>query len=699
MQTTAELQELLLSGLRSSSSECGERISWGAIQRSANDRHLVCSLTAPKSAHKQLEEFLSKHTATAVKIKESKEDGHTSYRVALDIGQFFYFRQPRLLTEAQLAEAGVRKQDCRVRPGRKAFFVPQFGDRKRRSPEEIGEFLRSLGLTAEQAVLAQRTAARNSVCLDERDVHMALRARLAELNLPQDDFLRYAPEVPDIYLPKRDEAALVGTEQEMLTARRRVKKEMELYKPGSEQYKKLDSQQLALKILCNSLYGATGVKVGKLAGMHISATVTAEGKRSILNTSAEVERKFNGDTQGGDTDSVFVHIPSIPTLDSIYERIEVVDEATGELRRTTRIQEVVDFVNTLVPPPMKTEFEKAYLNYFVPASADDSEEAPKKRAAFVEHMPFWDSLEKSMKFEGKGKIGFKGLETKRRDSCLIAQETIKGFITRLLSVGPDKSEEDATAEAVAFARAQVEKVLNGNVPFHQMIQARQLSKKNYASKLPHVEICEKKRRRGEPVPELGSRIPFVVVTGSKGRKFFESVEDPDYALEHNMQLDYMYIIEKKIQAPLQRFTKNMPNTEALNAAMFGNLRKRHRRNVQDDDPMARFVHTLEPCAQCGEPSAEMVCRVCAPLADWRVLWNNEMVKRQKIEERLDEALKTCRACMAIGEDEEVVCSNMGCAEYFPRRGSQFELARQQAHIDEVQRLGSAHGLDAMQMAW
>jgi hypothetical protein len=252
---------------------------------------------------------------------------------------------------------------------------------------------------------------------------------------------------------------------------------------------------------------------------------------------------------------------------------------------------------------------------------------------------------------------------------------------------------------VTFSRTQVEKVLNGDVPFHEMIQARQLSKKNYAGSLPHVEICEKKRKRGEPVPELGSRIPFVVVTGSKGRKFFQSVEDPDYALERNMQLDYMYIIEKKIAAPIKRFTKNMPNSDSLDAAIFGNLRKRHKRNLQEDDPLAGFVRELYPCAQCGSSSPRLVCSDCGPTADWRQLWEEEVRKLQTVESRLGEAMKTCRACMAIGEDEEVVCSNMTCSEYFPRRGSQFERQRQTDRLNEMHRLCTDYGVDAMDIDW
>jgi hypothetical protein len=201
------------------------------------------------------------------------------------------------------------------------------------------------------------------------------------------------------------------------------------------------------------------------------------------------------------------------------------------------------------------------------------------------------------------------------------------------------------------------------------------------------------------VPELGSRIPFVVVTGSKGRKFYESVEDPDYALEHNMQLDYMYVIEKKIAAPIRRFTRNMPNTEALDNAIFGNLSKRHRRNLREDDPLAAFVQELYPCTECGESSPQIVCSNCGPNANWQDMWGREVLKRQRIDEQLATAMHTCRSCMAIGDEEDVDCSNMTCAEYFPRRDSYFEQKRQNQRLGDIEKLQENYGVDLMDLDW
>jgi uracil-DNA glycosylase family 4 len=655
-ECSAELSALLVQALQSYRASTEPTLYWGEIVCTENQRHLVCPLVCPRSQHDQLEEQLKKHTETSVKIVQNEENGkkNGTFRIVLDIGRFYYFLQPRKLTREQLQQLCIEESACRKLPGSAEFYVPQFGDRKRRTRAQLVVYLQERGL-------------------DRDAVQLVLAAAHGTQPQPEQNCVRYFPSTPDLYSPKIDESSLVGTEQEMLAARRLVKREMETYKPDSEMYKKLDSQQLALKVLCNSLYGATGVKVGRLAGMHISATVTAEGKRSILRVSEGVRECFDGDTQGGDTDSIFVHIPSIPTLDKIYEPIDLIDEHTGELKSTTRIDDILDYANSLVEKPNKLEFEKAYTTMNAVA---------KKRAAVVEHVPGWDPVLQQMVFSGKGKLSFKGLETKRRDSCVVAQQVITGFLTRLMdeSVRP----ADAVQSAVNFTREQVIKIMNGNVPFHQMVQARQLSKSNYNSRLPHVELCEKKRRRNEPVPELGSRIPFVVVTGNKGRKFYDSVEDPDYALQHNLQLDYAYVVEKKIAAPIKRFSQHFPDPQHADEQMFGNLKVHQTRNLRDDDPIFNYAVRLKPCMGCGLSGHEWLCEQCAQVTDWKSLWNSELEQLGEVQSELNSAMQTCRACMAIAETEDVVCGNLTCKEYFPRKGKEFELIRKKQKLTELQ---------------
>jgi len=66
----------------------------------------------------------------------------------------------------------------------------------------------------------------------------------------------------------------------------------------------------------------------------------------------------------------------------------------------------------------------------------------------------------------------------------------------------------------------------------------------YNVNLPHVKLAEKmKQRDAASAPTMGDRVQYVVVKGTKGSKAYEKSEDPIYALEHNIPIDFVYYIE------------------------------------------------------------------------------------------------------------------------------------------------------------
>ena len=78
----------------------------------------------------------------------------------------------------------------------------------------------------------------------------------------------------------------------LLDARKRAKKEMAKYPPGSPNHSIWNGTQLALKILANSLYGATGVGNGQIADQDLGAAVTAWGRVAIMLAKDEAEKKW-----------------------------------------------------------------------------------------------------------------------------------------------------------------------------------------------------------------------------------------------------------------------------------------------------------------------------------------------------------------------------------------------------------------------
>ena len=119
----------------------------------------------------------------------------------------------------------------------------------------------------------------------------------------------------------------------LLTARGFAKKDRDKNPPGSSLYSIYDGRQLALKIMANSIYGATGVKVGRIADNHLGASVTAWGRKSIEETRdrsldyytkgcwADLTHGDVKDTRcvGGDTDSWFGQFAFIDNVEQAME--------------------------------------------------------------------------------------------------------------------------------------------------------------------------------------------------------------------------------------------------------------------------------------------------------------------------------------------------------------------------------------------
>jgi DNA polymerase delta subunit 1 len=188
-----------------------------------------------------------------------------------------------------------------------------------------------------------------------------------------------------------------------LGARKRAKKELA---SETDPFKKavLNGRQLALKISANSVYGLTGATVGKLPCLPIASSTTSYGRQMIEKTKAEVEARYtiaNGyshDAQViyGDTDSVMVKF------------------GVTELEDAMKLgEEAADYVSSKFIKPIKLEFEKVYFPYLL---------INKKRYAGL----YWTNTKKHDKMDTKG------IETVRRDNCLLVQNVIETVLNKIL---------------------------------------------------------------------------------------------------------------------------------------------------------------------------------------------------------------------------------------------------------------------------
>jgi DNA polymerase delta subunit 1 len=438
--------------------------------------------------------------------------------------------------------------------------------------------------------------------------------------------------------------------QDLLRARKHAKTLMKVEKDPFR-YKVLDGRQLALKMSANSVYGFTGAQVGKLPCLEISQSVTAYGRTMIERTKQLVEEKYtiaNGyqfDSQViyGDTDSVMVKF-GVSTLE---EAMSLGKEAAEFVSR--------DFIE-----PIKLEFEKCYYPYLL---------INKKRYAGL-------YFTRPDKYD---KMDCKGIETVRRDNSPLVANLINVCLQKLLI------ERDPQA-AIDYAKQTISDLLCNRIDISQLVITKELSKtdKEYAGKQAHVELASKMRKRDAgSAPQLGDRVPFVIVAGSKGQATYEKAEDPVYVLEHNLPIDTRYYLENQISKPLLRIFEAILHERAEQVLLRGEHTLTKSVVISKIGGLAMFTKKKETCLYCKtvliiddnnkEKALGAVCGHCKPRES--ELYQREICSMSALEGKFSRLWTQCQRCQG-SLHEDVICTNQDCPIFYMRKKVQKDLEEQ-----------------------
>ena len=295
-----------------------------------------------------------------------------------------------------------------------------------------------------------------------------------------------------------------------------------------------NGKQLAYKISMNSVYGFTGASKGMLPCVNIASTVTTKGRSMIDQTKEYVEKNFPGaKVRYGDTDSVMVEfdVGDRKGIEAVEYSWEIGERAAEEC-------------TALFKKPNNLELEKVYWPYFLYS---------KKRYA----AKLWTQGK-----DGKMNMDYidvKGLQLVRRDNTAHVREVCKELLDVVL-----ESSDTEPPKALALQRAL--ELIEGEVPNEKLTLSQSLSdsykvKGNSVSinspgiadiNQAHVQVVRKMRER-QPgsEPQSGDRVPYILVkTEDPKAKAFEKSEDPKYAKDNNVPVDYEYYFMNKFINPV-----------------------------------------------------------------------------------------------------------------------------------------------------
>ncbi len=324
-----------------------------------------------------------------------------------------------------------------------------------------------------------------------------------------------------------------------------------------------NGKQLAYKISMNSVYGFTGASKGMLPCVPIASSVTRKGRMMIDDTKKYVEENFPGaKVRYGDTDSVMVEfdVGDRKGDEAIKYSWELGEKAASECTH-------------LFKKPNNLELEKVYCPYFLYS---------KKRYA----AKLWtQDKDGNMNMDY---IDVKGLQLVRRDNTPHMREVCKELLDVVL-----ESSDTGPPKALALQRAI--ELLEGDVPNEKLILSQQLGDSYKSENLSHVQVRNKMRER-QPgsEPQSGDRVPYILLkTHDPRAKAYEKAEDPKYAIDNNLQIDYPYYFLNKFLNPVCDLIEplfNDPKEE-----IFGELitrAKPNRRKKIVDDPKQRKISDM-----------------------------------------------------------------------------------------------------------
>lgn len=303
----------------------------------------------------------------------------------------------------------------------------------------------------------------------------------------------------------------------------------------------LDKRQLALKVVCNSIYGFTGTdpRMNELSDLRIAASITAEGRKLIHETRDYAEAKYDVECIYGDTDSVFLRLLNCLFKDAFALSEKIAADITEYLKRDHGDANIL-------------EFEKVYERLiaiqkknYVGLAYEDAKKPPK--------------------------IDKKGVASTRRSYSPFQQGLFSSMVNTILK-------DNDVPRAIKELEAQIEACLADDFPIDKLQLSCRLGTdyKNPQTSVAYRLADQIEEVTGDrPVPD--TRIAYYVVTG-KAKLLAQRVQPAEHLTKDPDKAHYIRTMEKpimdiakalRVEPQVKRiFTTYLPLAEAKSQGLI-----------------------------------------------------------------------------------------------------------------------------------
>lgn len=367
-----------------------------------------------------------------------------------------------------------------------------------------------------------------------------------------------------------------------------------------------EGRQLALKLTANSLYGQIGAGTSPVCYVKLAASTTAVGRGQIMIAKNFVEQDFKntlqyiyenyddkeklheyfmtklknkaGKTLADDEKEVTKVIKTVKDVfdkydinpkvvygdtDSIFNDFVIMKKGTNEVIHTKEaLQPAIELgilVSKFVQARLRFPHELSYEKTFFPFAIFS-----KKR--YVGNKYTEDDQEFTQTSMG--------IVLKRRDNAQIVKRVIGGMVDIMMNeIDCDKT--------IIFTKKSIRDIFKGKYPIKDFVTSKTIKDINkYKTtvkkdtkgnavldidgneqniiNIAHVMLAQKmiKEKRAN-APQMNDRVPFAYIEVPKlrGQKILqgEKIEHPDYIVQNNLKLDYMFYITNQIMTPAIQF--------------------------------------------------------------------------------------------------------------------------------------------------
>lgn len=270
-----------------------------------------------------------------------------------------------------------------------------------------------------------------------------------------------------------------------------------------------NGQQLAYKVVANSIYGQLGSRTSPIRKVCVAACTTAVGRRQLLFAKRSVEEELGAQVVYGDTDSIFVTFPG----KNLEETIHMAQNAANLI--TSRCPHRAFVIG----------YEKTFYPFILFC-----------RKRYV-----------GMKYEEditKCKRASMGIVLRRRDNAPIVKDVFGGALDILL-------EHKDVKRASEFVKEMLLKVIRNELPLEKFAITKQL-RDDYKdpTRIAHRVLADRMTSRDPGnAPNVGDRLKFVYIKSDKKLQG-DKIEEISYARDKKLELDTMFYITNQIQNPV-----------------------------------------------------------------------------------------------------------------------------------------------------